>query len=581
MKLKMKFDAASIKKLALEHGEKLAFGIMVIVFLSFTYFAIRREGLPEANQPEKLQSIAADVKSRVANSKWDPKHARVELIDYGKRAERPPVDTSAFAMNVPFNGPLADPKVKREDPQLFNVEEIRVAGGFGPFALKGDAGKAPQGGGRPQGSGNSTRGKTQLGYGFKPPPDAKLQAQAWAVITGLVPIDKQRKEYARVFERAVGEVKERDVPHYAVPLVERAEINDADPNKLEWQPVKDMTVFEEKWVSSLAEVVAPAHTDPSLTAPLGPLVGTDWGESAAHPKIPLVWAQNSQPTSKAPEVADKDNDKDQDPGAGKPAADGVAPDRHRTRTTAAVPAAAAASHSPVTAPAPSPFKLLRVFDYSVEPNKRYRYRIKLGIDNPNYGVAPQYLRNPEAPRPQVRDIEEWSEPTDVVAIPDGNGVLAGGVKPHKTADPLKAKLLLTAIDKKGVEAAIELEFERGAVANVPPKEVAERSKLVYIARDPRTEEFVEPTEIEFKTNMVVLDIYGGRAMSKKKDAQLASPVEALLLDASGHLTVRSELDDLQMYNHRKLPVKPPKPDSSTTKPSPDPKKTKKPRPTNK
>ena len=35
--------------------------------------------------------------------------------------------------------------------------------------------------------------------------------------------------------------------------------------------------------------------------------------------------------------------------------------------------------------------------------------------------------------------------------------------------------------------------------------------------------------------------------------QLASPVEVLLLDANGHLTVHNELDDSVMYEHRKLP----------------------------
>ncbi len=567
MKVKLKLDAASIKKWGFEHGEKLAFGIMLLVFLGFTYYAIRREVLDAAKQPENLQAMANEVKTRVANSKWDAKGQNVQLIDFDKRAQRDTVVATAFAMTVPFNAPLIAPKVKREDPALYNVEELRVSGGFGPFALKGEAAGAAAA--RP-GNPPPARGPGHGGRNFRPAAGAKLQGQPWAVVTALVPIEKQRKEYARAFERAVGEVKERDTPHYAGPLVERAEIIDADPNKLDWKPVKDPTVFEAKWDNILPDVVAAEYTDPNLTAPLGPLVGADWDESVAHPKIPLAGAQASPPPAAV--VADAQKNKEPEKDAGKPADDtGGAFIRRGSKPLAADAPPEAKVRAAAAGPAGAGYKLLRVFDYSVEANKRYRYRIKLGCDNPNYGVAVQHLKNPETPRPQVRVTNEWSEPTDVVAIPDGNGVLAGGLKPQKTANPTKAKLLLTAIDKEnGIEAAIEQEFERGAVANVVGKEVK--------ARDPRTDQVTEPSKIDFKTDTVVLDIYGGRALSKKKDSQLAGYVEVLLLDKNGHLTVRSELDDHSMYEHRKLPeeTEASASDKPNAVPGPDPTKPKKP-----
>jgi hypothetical protein len=561
MKAKLKFDAAGLKKWAFEHGEKVALGIMVLVFLSFTYFAIRREVLDDTKQPEKLQAIAGDVKNKIDSSKWSADHEKVALVDFDARAKRDAVEAKSFAMDTPFSRPLAEPKVKREDPQLFNAEELHVAAGFGPFALKTDAPAGAAPGGQARARGPAKVGARD-GNGFHPANISRLQPQPWAVVTALVPVEKQRKEYERVFERAVVEDKSRDVPHYAGPVVERAEVSDADPKKFDWKPLSDPTVFEARWEGTQPEVIAAQFVEASLTSPLGPLVGSDWGESVAHPKIPVLWAPVAPPptTEAPPEAAGADT-----PAGDKPA-EGNVPITRRGAKPAEAPqmktAPATASAAPVV------YNLLRVFDYSVEPNKRYRYRVKLGFENPNFGVAIRHLKNPEAPRPQMRTTDQWSEPSEVVTVPNGNGVLAGGVKPQpRNSDPQKAKLLLTAIDKEnGIEAAIEQEFERGAVANVMGRTVK--------ARDPRNEQIVEREGIDFKSDAIVLDIYGGRALTKKRDSLLASPVDVLLMDASGHLIVRSELDDLQMYQHRRLPddAEVSSPDKPNTVPGPDPAK---------
>ena len=55
MKVKVKFDLGSIKAWLLEHGEKLVLAVVAVVFLRFTWSAITREVLSDANQPDKLQ----------------------------------------------------------------------------------------------------------------------------------------------------------------------------------------------------------------------------------------------------------------------------------------------------------------------------------------------------------------------------------------------------------------------------------------------------------------------------------------------------------------------------------------------
>jgi hypothetical protein len=51
--------------------------------------------------------------------------------------------------------------------------------------------------------------------------------------------------------------------------------------------------------------------------------------------------------------------------------------------------------------------------------------------------------------------------------------------------------------------------------------------------------------------VLVLDVHGGRALSTKRDAAL-SPVEVLILDPYGHLSVRNELDDQGMVDLRRV-----------------------------
>ncbi len=582
MKAKLKIDVESIKKSAIEHGEKVALGVMALVFLGFVYYAIKRDTLDESKQPEKLQAVANNVRTRVSSSKWDAKREGLKIIDYEKRTKRDAVDAGKFAVTNPLNHPLIEEKIKRDDPKLFNVEEARVAAGMGPFALNGDgalaaapvvgppkpagpAGPLPVPGAkrglggwgniRPGGGINKPAGPapgvaTQSGHGYKPTPTAKLQPQAWAVITALVPIDKQRKEYARVFERAMGEDLARDTPHYATYLINRTEIQDADPNKTDWKPVEDPTIYEAKWENTVAEIIAPDRVDPVLTAPLGPLVGTAWGESVAHPKIPPASAQTSQLPDPAALPPNQNEDKEKE-AAKPPAEDGLGGLAGRRNKVVPAPLVPLIVPQVAAGPPPISYRLLRIFDYSVQPNKRYRYRVKLALENPNWKVADRNLKNPGAPLPKERATEDWIE-TDVVTIPNGHGVLAGGlaagIKPKHTADLPRAKVLLNAIDKdKGVEATVVKEFERGAVANVKEKEVK--------ARDPRTDQTIELKDVDFTTNAVVLDIFGGRSLStKKRDTPLVSPIEVLLLDASGHLTVRSELDDHAMFEQRKPPA---------------------------
>jgi hypothetical protein len=368
-----------------------------------------------------------------------------------------------------------------------------VAAGFDVFSFR------PEGGGG-EGGGEGARGQQ---------PNAKLQPQPWAVVTGVVPLARQKQEFARVLAEAVAWDPKQDVPQYRKPIVERTEVSDAPGFKEDWQKVAPPTKIEELWAGTTKDFVSPKSIDPELTAHLGTLVYNQWGESVSHPRVPRE-GEEPKPAAAAPAAKTPD---------GKPA-----------------------EAKPGTPPAEPTveYLLLRVFDYTVEPGKKYRYRVTLELQNPNHGRSPLHLKTPESAAKEAL-ASEPSSPTAVVAIPDGHRILAGPVEAGTRYSEPTATVLVTAIDReKGLQAAFELKgARRGTVAN--------KKQATVPVKHPQTKVETKVT-LDFESNIIVLDIEGGRALTgRRRGPTITTPGEVLLLDAEGNMMVRSELEDEKLY----------------------------------
>ncbi len=66
---------------------------------------------------------------------------------------------------------------------------------------------------------------------------------------------------------------------------------------------------------------------------------------------------------------------------------------------------------------------------------------------------------------------------------------------------------------------------------------------VVEAVDPRDGAIRQLQNVEFNTGIVVVDIHGGRQLSKRFGSSVTGPVEVLVMDGQGNLRVRSELED--------------------------------------
>jgi hypothetical protein len=203
------------------------------------------------------------------------------------------------------------------------------------------------------------------------------------------------------------------------------------------------------------------------------------------------------------------------------------------------------------------YRLLRFFDFDVQPGKRYRYRVRLVLKNPNANEPEQYLsdevlakRNDVKQQYALRiaegvDVEQakaiarrqwgtiqsaWSEPTNAISVPRDSRLLAGPVQPARDAasEPSGKVTVVTWVKDQGTEVFDEHPVRLGEVINFTSKMTS-----------PLTPS--ESSDVDHVTDTVVLDLHGGDRLFD--DSRLCRPGAILLMDPDGTLTVRQELDD--------------------------------------
>jgi hypothetical protein len=208
--------------------------------------------------------------------------------------------------------------------------------------------------------------------------------------------------------------------------------------------------------------------------------------------------------------------------------------------------------------------LLRFLDFSVEPGRKYRYRVRLVIQDPNRSAARATLDSSvinrfKADKSPYR-VTEPSKPSRTVSIP-----LAGTVRVASadtanersvTSEP-DVKLLVESFDAdekgKSIQAAIEAEFKRGNVANL----TEDAEILVEQGRAIDKEK-----GFEFRTGITVIDIHGGEPLSRA-NRDLKREARVLLMDPAGQLFVQKESDDSNaVERHRAIFAEPDENDPS-------------------
>jgi len=190
------------------------------------------------------------------------------------------------------------------------------------------------------------------------------------------------------------------------------------------------------------------------------------------------------------------------------------------------------------------YRLFRFFDFSVEPGKTYRYRVKLTLLNPNADVQKRYLENYTFANGATRETE-WSQPSAAITVIAGNRLLAGNVSAGRTGSEPAGSVLAKLFDAdEAIEVRKVFDVHRGTVLN--------QRELQIGVPDPNAgREGKRPATVSFETGAVVLDMLGGEklpgARSKGTEAPPKVPGHFLVLDNDGSLRTLTQFSDAAMY----------------------------------
>jgi hypothetical protein len=204
------------------------------------------------------------------------------------------------------------------------------------------------------------------------------------------------------------------------------------------------------------------------------------------------------------------------------------------------------------------YLLFRYFDSTVTPGHRYRYRVRLAMVDVNADVNPKFLapevttrleaerqaavKAKKPAQPRGMRASEWSEPSPVAVVPQPGLIYLATAKPpsqsNLNAEP-EARLIIKSLDATdAAEVALGDWFTRGSVLNRTQKAQIIWSSLFKV--DP-----AEPQEspvFDFITGLTLVDFDGGDEMTPK-NRKLLAPARAVVMDSSGRLRLRNELED--------------------------------------
>jgi len=512
--MKIKLDKDTIQTTFTENIEKVVLGVFVIVFcwliytsMSLENYETRKSGVPRT--PSKLNENVNNARAHIDQDREAPV---MEAPDFPAIATRitEKIRWSDYQLPIAFSKRLYEPLQPRSDPRRLPVEQLIAASGRAAFRVNVES---PDIAGAPAARNDINN----------------VQGRRYAVITGLVPFNKQTEIFQSTFLGRGYQNEDTDQqPKYVGYTVQRAELN--APNQpvqeSDWRPSpaqikmgigtsyklhemvnEQFASFgdeeaDEKYVIEGLAFPLPSRAD--LAAQVGarpdPKAGVAWGPVVAHlPEIPLR-SEDAAPGGRRPAAPRQPRGGG---GWGAPV---------ETRPTATRPGAE---------PEESPdFRLLRYIDFNLRPGKFYVYRFQLVMENPNYQVEEKYLVNSQSAQDQYI-FTDWSVPTKPVEMPYDTKIFLGKVDPISGNTPPKTVIhVVKWREETGKEASMEIStLFRGSVAN--------GTKLVDV------------DNVNFDSEAIVLDVRGGERTSRTS----TRPGEALLLDHLGQLVVRSEIDD--------------------------------------
>ena len=406
------------------------------------------------------------------------------------------------------------------------------------------------------------------------------ESRRWISVVGLLPIKQQQSAYDKEFATAFDHDPHRDQPTYAEVRFQRLEIPPGTAeSQLDWSKAKEWSwkdqlsinkAEQRVWVLTASEIVPlkyirnDAARMPEnlrntglgvISKPLGPLVNQSWEPWARHPRLfeapiieePVEEAQPEEedaPAANAPPAAPQQNPNDPFD-FNKPV---VAPAPKKKATKKAVRKPRAHQESSQVEN-----QLVRVFDFTVQPGKQYRYKLQLMLRNPNFQIPAKNLQDPKLATNGWL-MTAWSTASNTVAVPDGQSVMADTVVHPDPPPPIAAGGPRLNAAQLAAQAAAEtaettarvvvkilnfdsaqetfaiLKLRRGALAAGTARQIILNSLRHEVAKKDGA---------NIHTDLVLADFRGGEKIAEGLEA----PAEMLFIDAAGQLVVQNSVQD--------------------------------------
>ena len=467
---------ANWKQLAADHAEKVGLVLAVLIAAVLMYGA--EWSTYQAKEPGAVRTEVRDKEDLLGKSVLTAARLEQDVPDFdvllAADEVRKPLEREQIAWPKPMTAPLYPLEQPGGEPTWLPVEDLRTdylalpvrlipaadpdAAGVGDPALDpadppaggdfqidgGGADLFNFGGGSPfaddddEGGGGPTAfggdDDEEGGFGGAVPSDARGRGVKMVAIRGVFPYRKQVQAMAAAMNVPFAEAE-------AQLLILGMEIQrqraSAGPNPWggEWEPVdRDaaQALLDEDLYGATGqsvEVVSPALTDQSTVMPLPTAAYGDWGKrpEATHPRLKEFDLSSEDPALREKieaMIRDRAEVIQQQDAAVGPEKEVFGAGRSRRAAVdqlARDAEAAAAENDPVAdvlrrMTAADVLLLTRFFDVAVEPGQAYRYRIRLKVKNPNFGLGPADVSDPAALEGETR-FTPWSDPSAPVVIP--------------------------------------------------------------------------------------------------------------------------------------------------------------------
>ena len=602
---------SSIKELLVLHVEKLVFGVVALLVITFVITGYSRETPDDRLSPESLLRDINSAKVNIVRSTWEEVNEQRQpvFIDFHRKADDDddPIAAGPYRMR-PFDPPYIPLNEARIDPPMLPVRNLIVRAGNGPFAYippEDEAGVVFQRARREEDI--AVRPRRRLDRyieeripGHKGNLGDEAIGHRFVVLTGVVSLAEQQRIYDDAFMNANAYDESRDVVRYVWHYVQRQEVDGNGQPVGEWTNLgrKALLRESEKWAGSPQELTYEAHVDNILTFMPFPLMMRDGDAMLSHPEVSTImemerlWEEEAVAAANEvqSEVGDEGPDDTLDgAGAGRARGGagrrfGAAPrmgGRGRGMLGIGMGGPGGERRRPVprggAEEVVADVLLFRFYDLNLEPGKSYRYRVQLTLEDPNN----PYDLDMRPPRGALdKDVVEridglaqptqtrrgvyyrrsdWSEPSAPATIPVDHQLLASTPKAEKMLTMHGTKVQFPSPTSEESSCSVmALVWDNAQAMDVAGEMKVFRGSVVDFAQpvevlQPTKREYMDIEDYKFETGMLVADLRGGeRLPGRASQNATTAPSELMLIDASGNISVINEVDDYTTYAQYKL-----------------------------